>query len=252
MLTHSLPAFNEKAYDKSRYKAMIKARNIIAAKSRFLDTETTGLHNAFLVEICVLSHYGSPLINTFVKPPIPIPQETTRIHGITDEMVTNAPEFPDIYPRLKEILEGHPICIYNASFDTAIIDNCCDYYQLPQIKIEARCAMLIYADYYGEWSKYWGNNKWQKLPGSGEHRAYSDARACRRLVRAMAKPESCNWTPPEKIFPATQLWCYWHPWLSLELRVMQKWGSRRLKEWSIKKPVFSLSPPTNEKNTKVL
>ncbi|MCF2149794.1 3'-5' exonuclease [Desmonostoc muscorum LEGE 12446] len=242
MLTKILPAFNEKAYGADRYQAMIEAQQIIASSSTFLDTETTGLSNAYLVEICILSHHGSSLINTLIKPPIPIPEETTRIHGITNEMVANAPEFPGIYPRLKQILEGQSVCIYNASFDIGIIDNCCDYYKLPRIEIKADCAMNLYADYYGEWSRYWGNNKWQKLPGGGEHRAYSDAKACYKLVHAMAQPESCPYVTPSRIFPPKQLFIHWIPWLSLTLQVERKYGSRKLKEWSIKKPVFSLSP----------
>ncbi|MEH2069773.1 MAG: 3'-5' exonuclease [Nostoc sp.] len=152
MLTNILPAFNTKAYSTDRYQAMIEAQKIIASNPNFLDTETTGLNNAYLVEICILSHHGSSLINTLVKPPVSIPAETTRIHGITNEMVAQSPEFSLIYPWLKQILEGKSVCIYNASFDIAILDNCCDYYDLPRIEFQADCAMLLYADYYGEWS----------------------------------------------------------------------------------------------------
>jgi len=201
--------------DKSQ--AIDWARQLLAnPKTRFLDTETTGFRCAYLVEICILSRYGSPMLNTLVKPPIPISPDATRIHNISNESVATAPEFPDIYPRLKELLEEQTTCIYNAKFDTEILNNCCDYYGLPRLRLHTTCAMLWYAQFVGQWNNYFGNYKGQKLPGCS-HRAYGDTRACYDLVLTMAKYQEPISLPKDQLFPPRQIACRWHPWLELRL-----------------------------------
>jgi DNA polymerase-3 subunit epsilon len=68
-----------------------------------LDTETTGLYNAEIVEIAIISNRGEPLLNTLVKPTLTIPAKATSIHGINDDMVATAQTFPEIYPQIVEI-----------------------------------------------------------------------------------------------------------------------------------------------------
>ena len=87
-----------------------------------LDTETTGLHNAEIVEIAIVNHLAEPLLNTLVKPSISIPADVVAIHGIDDAMVADAPSFPEIYPQIVEVLEGKRVFIYNAAFDIKILD----------------------------------------------------------------------------------------------------------------------------------
>ena len=47
-----------------------------------IDTETTGLRNAEIVQIGVLHGSGEVLLDSLVKPTIPIPDKTSLIHGI--------------------------------------------------------------------------------------------------------------------------------------------------------------------------
>ena len=61
-----------------------------------LDTETTGLDNtAEAIQIGVLAPDGNVLLNTLVNPICHIPENVTHIHGITNEMVEDAPWSPD-------------------------------------------------------------------------------------------------------------------------------------------------------------
>lgn len=186
----------------------------------YLDTETTGLYDAYPVEIAILSRYGSELFNTLVKPPVPVTLGAEAVHGITSQMLENAPTFPEIYPQLQKILCDRHVVIYNAAFDRKILDNACLYYDLPQLNYRTSCAMRYYAQYVGDWNDYYGNYKWQKLPGAG-HRAADDAWACRELVRSMVVPPSCpvNYS---RMFPPRQLFCNWEEVATLELRWKNK------------------------------
>ena len=152
-----------------------------------LDTETTGLYDAEIVEIAVVNHSGETLLNELIKPTIPIPAEVTAIHGITDEMVAAAPPFPEVYPRIAEVLEGKRILIYNAQFDIKILNYCCQLYGLPILMLQKRsdCLMEWAAQWRGQWSNYYRDYKYFPLP-SGNHRALGDCTAAFELIGKMA------------------------------------------------------------------
>ena len=158
-----------------------------------IDTETTGLRNAEIVQIGVLSGSGEMLLDSLVKPTIPIPDKTSLIHGITDDQVRNAPTFPEIYPHFVDLIANKAVVIYNAHFDEAIFRHCCNlaHFEAPSF-IELHCAMHWYAQWVGDWSNYHGNYRWPKLPG-GDHTAIGDCLATLKIIQMMANsfvPES--------------------------------------------------------------
>jgi DNA polymerase III epsilon subunit-like protein len=212
-MSHADPKDLKEAKDWA-YKRLYSDENFL-----ILDTETTGLGDAEIVDICVMSRYGQELLSTLVKPTIPIPADSTRIHKITDAIVETAPTFPDIYPRLKALTEEKVVVIYNASFDFNVIQYCCKLHNLPEIKIYTECAMLWYAQYKGDWNSYYGNYCWQKLPGGGEHRALSDCRCVYRLLKKMAKVNYSQLQPeiPYRMFPPIQLWVDWEKFIRVEI-----------------------------------
>ncbi|MCX4808985.1 3'-5' exonuclease [Streptomyces sp. NBC_01214] len=184
------------------------ARRVMAAPHEFaiLDTETTGLDwDAKIVEISVTDGAGNVLLDTLVHPGVPIPEETTAIHGITDEDVKNADRFGAILPRLTRALAGRRVIIYNQEYDTGALAYELNRHHLGLIGIEPlrphdrhpaaaewmdaqewdRCAMLAYAVHVGEWSDYWGGWSWQRLGGG--HRALGDCRTVVERIREIAE-----------------------------------------------------------------
>lgn len=68
-----------------------------------LDTETTGLTlRNQIIEINVIDLTGKILLNSLVKPTINIPAEAASIHGITNEMVHDAPSYIKNYVKLLQ------------------------------------------------------------------------------------------------------------------------------------------------------
>ena len=96
--------YNEVGFiERDRVRAVKWARDELAAENlAILDTETTGLYDAEIVEIAVINRDGEPLLNTLIKPSIPIPAEVSAIHGITNEVVADAPSFPKSIPKLPK------------------------------------------------------------------------------------------------------------------------------------------------------
>ena len=163
-------------------------KQILEEKNQWLilDTETTGLHNAEIVQLGILDLEGQIIIDTLIKPTISIPPDASAIHGITDDMVKDSPTFPEIYPLLLDKTKDKKVLIYNKAFDTKIIDYCCRINNLAAINLasKSQCLMLKYAVYYGEWNDYHGNYKWQPLYG-GDHSAIGDCKAALKILNQM-------------------------------------------------------------------
>jgi DNA polymerase-3 subunit epsilon len=93
----------------------------------FLDLETTGLNLAAdrIVEIALLKvdQEGKKVVKRkLINPEKPIPAEVSAIHGITDDMVRDAPTFRQIANEVKQFLEGADLGGYNSNkFDWPLL-----------------------------------------------------------------------------------------------------------------------------------
>ncbi len=93
----------------------------------FFDLETTGINivNDRIVELSYLKVLtnGKEESDTFlVNPTIPIPAESTAIHGIRDEDVKDAPTFTELAKNLVKIIEGCDLAGYNSNkFDIPLL-----------------------------------------------------------------------------------------------------------------------------------
>lgn len=155
-----------------------------------LDTETTGLFDAEVVQIGIINMSGEVVLDSLVRPTTRIPDDAIAVHGITNEMVANAPNFPEIFPQIQTALEGKQVIIYNAEFDRKILNYCCKLHGLQILDLQKRshCAMEWYAQYWGQWSSYYKSYKWQPLRG-GNHTAIGDCLACLSLINKMASED---------------------------------------------------------------
>jgi DNA polymerase-3 subunit epsilon len=101
----------------------LKLKNPIA----FFDLETTGINiaNDRVVEISILKimpNGDEEKRTDLINPGIPIPAETSLIHGIHDDDVKDAPPFKDIAKSLVKFLEGCDLGGFNIlRFDVPMI-----------------------------------------------------------------------------------------------------------------------------------
>ena len=93
----------------------------------FFDLETTGLQVAKdrIVEISILKILpnGNKESKTWlVNPTIPIPAETTAIHGISDDKVANEPTFKELAPEIATLIKNCDLAGYNSNrFDIPLL-----------------------------------------------------------------------------------------------------------------------------------
>ena len=162
----------------------------------YLDTESTGLGpQAEIVDVALVSGDGTVLFDSFVRPSCPIPPDASAIHGIFDHHVANAPTWDEIAPYLAVLLTGTRVIVYNARFDSDLVNQCCKRGGHIPFATQWECAMLSYAAYVGEPGQWGKGFRWHKLDAAaaafgfppGGHRALGDAMTCRNVVRAMAE-----------------------------------------------------------------
>lgn len=93
----------------------------------FIDLETTGINVSTdrIVEIAIVKILPSGEKQTkrkIVNPTIPIPQGAIDVHGITNEMVKDAPTFKQIANEVKQFLDNCDIGGYNSNrFDIPML-----------------------------------------------------------------------------------------------------------------------------------
>ena len=91
------------------------------------DLETTGTNvgKDRIVEICILkvNPDASRESKTWkVNPEMPIPKESSAIHGIYDEDIVNAPTFKEIAPKIMEMISGADLGGFNSNrFDVPLL-----------------------------------------------------------------------------------------------------------------------------------
>jgi DNA polymerase-3 subunit epsilon len=85
----------------------------------FIDIEATGnnVSTDRIVEIAIVKQLADgtrTVKRKILNPQMPIPPAITDIHGITDEMVKDAPTFKQAAHEIKQVLDGCDLSCYNA------------------------------------------------------------------------------------------------------------------------------------------
>ena len=160
-----------------------------------LDTETTGLSKSTdeILQVSMVDWTGRTLLNTYVRPvqhdEWPAAQ---AIHGITPEMVADAPTMADLKARIETILYGaQTIMGYNVGFDLDFLRRDVDID--PEIRIID--VMKSYAPVQGKWNSRRQEFIWPKLSECAEHYgvlfgahdSLEDAKATLACWKAMQK-----------------------------------------------------------------
>lgn len=94
-----------------------------------LDTETTGLNplqGDRIVEIgCVeVVNYvaTNATYHAYLNPERPVPEEATRVHGLTDAFLSDKPVFAEEAERFLSFIGDSTLIIHNASFDVGFLN----------------------------------------------------------------------------------------------------------------------------------
>ncbi len=149
------------------------------------DTETSGAYplGSEVVEFGAVKWKGGKEIasyQTLLKPSKPMSDFIIGIHGISNEMVADAPLMKDKVSEIRNFFEGSILMAHHAPFDMGFMAVDFEKNKIPFPAEPALCTSLLARKIIHESV----NHKLQtligvlKLDGGTAHRALDDARAC--------------------------------------------------------------------------
>ena len=154
------------------------------------------------MEIAIVNGAGRTVYHNLVNPLCSI-GDAKKIHGITDEMVANAPTLKKQWPTLEHIIRGADLVIYNKGFDITFFP------QRLSMAATISCAMERFAPIYGDWNSFHGSYTWKSLKVAMDylglefegapHRALADSLACRAVWLAMEERDIFGSPPHETL-----------------------------------------------------
>lgn len=184
-----------------------------------IDIETNGLskHSGHITEIAIYKHDGKQVVEEFVSlinPESPIPFEISRLTGITNQMVKEAPKFYEVAKNIINITEGSVFVAHNVNFDYGFVQE--EFkrlgYSFKRDKMctvkQSRALIPGHASYsLGKLCRDLG------IILDGRHRAAGDALATVKLFELLY---SIDPTFGTKAKPEDQLSKYLHPALDVQ------------------------------------
>lgn len=216
-----------------------------------IDIETTGVskHRGKITEIAIYKHDGKQVIDEFVSlinPETSIPHDISRLTGITNQMVADAPRFFEVAKRILEITEATVFVAHNVNFDFGFMEEEFDRlgYDFQRKKMctvkQSRLLIPGHRSYsLGKLTTELGINL------DGRHRAAGDAKATVKLFELLYSID------PEfglKLKPEIQLSKYLHLELDAQkvLDIPKKTGIYYL--YNSDKEVIYVGKSTNLRN----
>ncbi len=132
-----------------------------------------------VLEDGVITNEFSSLIN----PETDFDAFNIRLTGIDEELVRDAPTFPDLWPQIELLMSSGLLVAHNAVFDLGVLKKCLDYYEIDwkpyahylcTVQMGRRILpgmshkLNTLCDYYGITLKH--------------HQAESDSHACAEIL----------------------------------------------------------------------
>lgn len=213
-----------------------------------IDIETTGVskHRGKITEIAIYKHDGKKVIDEFVSlinPESSIPHEISRLTGITNQMVADAPRFFEVAKKILDITADSVFVAHNVNFDYGFIEEEFDRlgYNFQRKKMctvkQSRVLIPGHRSYsLGKLTRDLG------ITLEGRHRAAGDAKATVKLFELLYSIDS---EFGMKLKPEIQLSKYLHPELETEkvLSIPKKTGIYYL--YNCNKEVIYVGKSTN-------
>lgn len=161
-----------------------------------IDIETTGgsRKGNKITEIAIINFDGENIIDEFqtlINPEMRIPSHITRLTGINDQMVADAPKFYEVAKKIVEMTEGNIFVAHNVFFDLNFIKY--EFSELGYSYLRDKlCTVRLARKFLPGHKSYSLGNLCDDLgiEISARHRAYGDARATVEVLRLILQKNS--------------------------------------------------------------
>ena len=158
-----------------------------------LDIETTGLspQNDYITEISAIKYRNNRRVDEFsslVKPELSIPYYITRLTGINDAMVADAPAIDEVILCFMDFLADDIIAGYNVGFDLSFIaENLAGHYakRLANDYVDVMKLAQNELPFLGRY-KQTAVAEYFNIATAGAHRALVDCNICNGCYQKLA------------------------------------------------------------------
>lgn len=158
-----------------------------------IDIETTenGYKHGQITEIAIFQHNGKEVTDSYsslIKPDMDIPLFITRLTGISNEMVKNAPRFYEIARKVVEMTAGRIFVAHNVHFDYKFVRE--EFKRLGyDFNRKTLCTVQLSKKLMPGHKSYSLGNLCQEkgIEINGRHRAAGDALATVKLFELLLK-----------------------------------------------------------------
>lgn len=166
------------------------------AKYSVIDIETTGGHRKGnkITEIAIINFDGHEVTDSFetlINPECSIPPFITKLTGIDNNMVADAPKFYEVAKKIVELTEGRIFVAHNVFFDFNFIKS--EFRDLGYtFNREKLCTVRLSRKYLPGFKSYSLGKLCHDLdiPLSNRHRAMGDASATVKLLKKILSKQT--------------------------------------------------------------
>ena len=184
------PTADQKLKKKEEASRWAKER-LADPQTLIVDVETTGLlkddPETKIVSLSMINNKGQVVLASLVNPERPIPLVAQNIHGIEDRDVKDAMPWSVIGDIAAFQMKGKHIVCFNARFDVHLMVHLMQKTGIPLPEFDVSCAMEMYSQFVGEWSKQKGDYKWQRLPHLAFGQAHDSLVDCQSTLLLLKK-----------------------------------------------------------------
>jgi DNA polymerase III epsilon subunit family exonuclease len=158
-----------------------------------LDFETTGINPVLdrIIEIGMVRFTMDRVLDTFstfINPRRDIPEGAVRIHGITGDMVKDAPPISSMLERVESFIGGSPLVIQNPRFDLAFLEAAFKESSRSLPRLEAYDTVRLSRKTFPDLPNYRLQTLCENLNiRICYHRALSDAEGCMEVFRKVVQ-----------------------------------------------------------------
>lgn len=176
-----------------RARVVTAVRHLLSQDNVFiLDTETTGLRDAEVIEVALIDMQGNTRLNTLVEPKAArMNPYAQRVHGLSLKALRGQPRWPEVLPELTTIAKNATILAWNAPFDARMLKQTSTLWGLSHPKLLFVCAMRLYARSQGK--RAFGLHKAVAAEGlealfetHASHRALGDVSFVLKVLKTLA------------------------------------------------------------------
>jgi DNA polymerase-3 subunit alpha (Gram-positive type) len=166
------------------------------------DTETTGVDDMIhrLVELAAVKFRNGEVVETrswLINPERYIPEEAVNVHGISPDMVADAPTFARMHGEFDAFVEGCVLMAHNAAFDIRFMRREYLRAEAPAPAVPVVDSLRLFRAWFPELSSYALANVARQLGVTGDeafHRAQADSVYVGKIFYKTLAERGPDWT----------------------------------------------------------